>query len=88
MIEDFESGSLSCPKNGVPFKALIGWNSNDGLTYGFFKTLSALSTDEIDDLTSQILNKTKTSAVESRELPKITIKNLSPPIETTRDICH
>jgi hypothetical protein len=52
VIEDFESRSLPCPENGVPFKALIGWNGNDGLTHEFFKTLSALSTDEIDDLAS------------------------------------
>jgi hypothetical protein len=78
MIEDFESRSLLCPENRVPFKALIGWNGNDGLTYKFFKFLSALSTNEMDDLASYIVNKKKTSVGELRELPKITIRNLSP----------
>jgi hypothetical protein len=78
VIEDFESGSLICPKNGIPFKALGGWNGNDGLTHEFFKILSGLSTDEMDDLVSYILNERKTSAGESRDIPKVTIRNLSP----------
>jgi hypothetical protein len=78
VIEDFESGNLICPENGVPFKALIGGTGDDRLTHEFFKTLSALSTDEMDDLASYILNERKTSMGESRNIPKVTIRNLSP----------
>jgi hypothetical protein len=81
VIEDFESGSLICPENGVPFKTLIGWNNNDGLTHEFFKTLSALSTDEMDDLANYILNERKTSIGELKDLPKVTIRNLSPKLK-------
>jgi hypothetical protein len=77
VIEDFKSGNLIFPENGVPFKALSNWNGNDGLTHEFFKILSALSTDEMDDLASYILNERKTSTGELKDLPKVTIRNLS-----------
>jgi hypothetical protein len=79
--EDFESGSLIYPENSVPFKALTGWNGNDGLTHEFFKTLSALSTDEMDHLASYILNERKASTGELKDLPKVTIRNLSPKLK-------
>jgi hypothetical protein len=88
VMEVFESRSLICLENGVPFKALTGWNGNDGLTHEFFKTLSALSTDEMDDLASYILNERKTSTRELKDLPKVTMRNLSPKLKLRmRDFC-
>jgi hypothetical protein len=81
VIEDFESENLICPENGVPFKALSNWNGNDGLTHEFLKTLSALSTNKMDDLASYILNERKTSTGELKDLPKVTIRNLSPKLK-------
>jgi hypothetical protein len=81
VIEDFEFGSLICPENGVPFKALTGWNGNDGPTHEFFKILSALSTDEMDNVASYILNERKTSIEELKDVPKVTIRNLLPKLK-------
>jgi hypothetical protein len=77
IISSHEEGALICPENGGPFKELDTWARNEGLIHKFFKILSALSMDEMDDLAGYILNERATSSAARREVPKVTIRNLS-----------
>jgi hypothetical protein len=65
------------PKERYSIQSIVWLERYDGLTHEFFETLSALSTDEMDDLASYILNERKTSIEELKDLPKITNRNLS-----------
>jgi hypothetical protein len=71
------SENLICFEHGITFKLVFGWTGHDGLMHKLIKTLSALSTNEINDFTSYIMNERLTSASASKKLPTIIIRNLS-----------